>query len=144
GAEIDVLDQEMRLEQSQGEALKARLQLLDVLGMTEDVPLQPVGAVPEAFDPVTLSPDDVVARALRSSPQIVQAELALENSRMQQRSARAFRWPTVGASASYSRNRSTSGSEAFWELNPQNRAYDLGLQVSVPVPILRFNENLNI
>ena len=144
GAEIEVLDQEMRLEQSQGEALKARLQLLDALGMAEDVPLQPVGTVPEAFDPATLSDDAIVERALRSSPSIVEAELALENSRMQQRSARAFRWPTVSGSASYSRNRSTAGSEAFWELNPQNRGYDVGLSVSVPIPLLRFNENLNI
>jgi outer membrane protein TolC len=144
GAEIEVLDQEMRLEQARGEALKARLQLLDALGITEDVELELVGAVPEAFDPATLADDAIVERSLRSSPQIRQAEVALENSRMQQRSARAFRWPSVSGSASYSRNRSTSGSDAFWELNPQNRGYDIGLQVSVPVPILRFNENLNI
>ncbi|HSK18905.1 MAG TPA: TolC family protein [Longimicrobiales bacterium] len=144
GAEIEVLDQEMRLEQSRGEALKARLLLLDALGMTEDVELQPVGAVPEAFDPAILSDDAIVERALSSSPRIRQADVALENSRLQQRNARAFRWPTVSGFASYSRNRSTSGSEAFWELNPQNRGYDLGLQVSVPVPVLRFNENLSI
>jgi outer membrane protein TolC len=144
GAEIEVLDQEMRLEQARGEALKARLQLLDALGITEDVELELVGAVPEAFDPAILADDAIVERSLRSSPQIRQAEVALENSRMQQRSARAFRWPSVSGSASYSRNRSTSGSDAFWELNPQNRGYDIGLQVSVPVPILRFNENLNI
>jgi outer membrane protein TolC len=144
GAEIEVLDQEMRLEHARGEALKARLQLLDALGITEDVELELVGAVPEAFDPATLADAAIVERSLRSSPQIRQAEVALENSRMQQRSARAFRWPSVSGSASYSRNRSTSGSDAFWELNPQNRGYDIGLQVSVPVPILRFNENLNI
>jgi len=144
GAEIEVLDQEMRLEQSRGEALKARLQLLDVLGMTDNVALQPVGAVPEAFDPGTLRADELVARALQSSPRIRQAEMTLENSRRQRRSARAFRWPTVSGSASYSRNRSTSGSDAFWDVNPQNRGYDLGLQVSVPVPILRFNESLDI
>lgn len=144
GAEIEVLDQEMRLEQSRGEAQKARLQLLDALGITEDIDLQPIGAVPAAFDPATLADDAVVERALLSSPQIRQSEMALENSRMQQRSARAFRWPSVSGSASYSRNRSTSGSDAFWELNPQNRGYDIGLQVSVPVPILRFNENLSI
>lgn len=144
GAEIEVLDQEMRLEQSRGEALKARLQLLDVLGITEDVALQPVGAVPDAFDPATLADDAVVERALRSSPQIRQLERVLESSRLQQRSARAFRWPSVSGSASYSRNRSTEGSDAFWDVNPQNRGYSMGLQVSVPVPILRFNEDLSI
>ncbi|HEX2168056.1 MAG TPA: TolC family protein, partial [Longimicrobiales bacterium] len=144
GAEIDVLDQEMRLEQARGGALKARLQLLDALGLTEDVEVQLVGTVPEAFDPATLADEALVERALSSSPQIRQAEMSLENSRTQKRSARAFRWPSVSAFASYSRNRSTAGSEAFWELNPQNRGYDMGLQVSIPVPILRFNENLSI
>ncbi|HSJ09979.1 MAG TPA: TolC family protein, partial [Longimicrobiales bacterium] len=144
GAEIEVLDQEMRLEQARGDALKARLQLLDVLGITEDTELQPTGTVPDAFDPSTLDADAVVARALQSSPRIREAEVALENSRLQTRRARAFRWPSVRGSASYSRNRSTSGSDAFWDVNPQNRGYDLGLQVSVPVPILRFNEGLSI
>jgi outer membrane protein TolC len=73
-----------------------------------------------------------------------QAEMSIESSRQRQRQARAFRWPSVRGTASYSRNRSTSGSEAFWDVNPQNRGYDLGLQVSIPVPILRFNESLNI
>lgn len=144
GAEIDLLDQEMRLEQARGAALKARLQLLDVLGMTEDTQLQPVGTVPEAFDPSVFNADSVIAVALQSSPRMLQAGIDLENSRRQQRSARAFRWPTVSANASYSRNRSTSGSDAFWDVNPQNRGYDMGLQVSIPVPILRFNENLSI
>ena len=144
GAEIEVLDQEMRLEQSRGEAVKSRLQLLDVLGIREDVELQPVGSVPDAFDPATLSDDALVEQALRSSPQVRQTEMAVENSRIQQRSARAFRWPTVSGSASYSRNRSTAGSGAFWDVNPQNRGYDISLYVSVPVPLLRFNENLGI
>jgi outer membrane protein TolC len=144
GAEIEVLDQEMRLEQARGEALKARLLLLTALGSKDDVALQPVGSVPDAFDPSTLDAAALVRRVMLTSPQIHQAELTLENTRRQQRSARAFRWPTVSGSASYSRNRSTSGMESFWELNPQNRGYDIGLQVSVPVPILRLNEGLNI
>ncbi|HSJ10554.1 MAG TPA: TolC family protein, partial [Longimicrobiales bacterium] len=115
-----------------------------VLGITEDTELQPTGVVPDAFDPSTLDTDAVVARALQTSPRIREAEVALENSRLQTRRARAFRWPSVRGSASYSRNRSTSGSDAFWDVNPQNRGYDLGLQVSVPVPILRFNEGLSI
>jgi outer membrane protein len=144
GAEIEVLDQETRLEQARGEALKARLQLLDVLGMTEDVALQPVGAVPAAFDPSSISEDSVIARAVRIAPRMQQADMEVENSRLSQRRARAFRWPSVRGTASYSRNRSGQGSDAFWDVNPQNRGYDLGLQVSVPVPILRFNEGLDI
>jgi len=144
GAEIELLDQENRLEQARGEALKARLQLLDVLGMRDDIELQPVGTVPAAFDPSSISRDAVVERALREGPQMRQAEMSIESSRMRQRQARAFRWPSVRGSASYSRNRSTSGSDAFWDVNPQNRGYSLGLQVSIPIPILRFNENLSI
>jgi outer membrane protein TolC len=144
GAEIEVLDQDTRLEQAQGEALKARLLLLDVLGMTEDVDLQPVGVVPSAFDPSTIDDDSIAAHALSNAPRMQQADMEVENSRLSQRRARAFRWPTVRGSASYSRNRSGQGSDAFWDVNPQNRGYDLGLQVSVPVPILRFNEGLSI
>jgi outer membrane protein TolC len=144
GAEIEVLDHETRLEQVRGEALKARLQLLDVLGLTEDMPLAPVGTVPLAFDPSGITEESILARALVAAPRMQQAEMEVENSRLQQRRARAFRWPSVRGSASYSRNRSTAGSEAFWEINPRNRGYDLGLQVSVPIPILRFNEGFGM
>jgi outer membrane protein len=144
GAEIELLDQENRLEQAKGEAMKTRLQLLDVLGVKDDIEIQPVGAVPTSFDPSSIARDSVTARALREGPRMRQAEMSIESSRQRQRQARAFRWPSVRGTASYSRNRSTSGSEAFWDVNPQNRGYDLGLQVSIPVPILRFNENLNI
>jgi outer membrane protein TolC len=144
GAEIEVLDHETQLEQVRGEALKARLQLLDVLGLTDDVGLQPLGALPPAFDPSGMGVDSITTRALASGPRVLQAEAEVENSRLQQRRARAFRWPSIRGSASYSRNRSTAGSDAFWELNPQNRGYDMGLQVSVPVPLLRFTEGLDI
>jgi outer membrane protein TolC len=144
GAEIELLDQETRLERARGEASKARLQLLDVLGLTEDTGVQPVGSVPEAFDPSSLAADSIIARVLRAGPTMEQADLDLESSRLRQRQARAFRWPTVSGSASYSRNRSTSGSDAFWDINPQNRGYDLDLRVSIPIPILRFNEGLSI
>ena len=144
GAEIELLDHETRLEQVRGDALKARLQLLDVLGLTDDVALTPVGTVPTAFDPSGITSESIVARALVAAPRMQEAEMEVENSRLQQRRARAFRWPTVRGSASYSRNRSTAGSAAFWEINPQNRGYDVGLQVSVPIPILRFNEGFGI
>jgi outer membrane protein len=144
GAEIEVLDHESRLEESRGEALKARLQLLDALGMTRDVELELAGTVPEAFDPSHIGADAVVARALRSSPRVQQAEMELENSHLQRRRARAFRWPTVRGNAAYTRNRATAGSDAFFELFPKNWGYDVSLQVSLPVPILRFNENLGI
>jgi outer membrane protein TolC len=144
GAEIELLDQETRLEQARGEALKARLQLVDALGLTEDTALQPVGALPSAFDPSGLTPDSIIAQAIATAPLMQQAEFAVESSRAQQRRARAFRWPSVSGSASYSRNRSTNGSSAFWDVNPQNRGYALGLQVSVPIPVLRFNEGLSI
>jgi outer membrane protein TolC len=75
GAEIELLDQENRLEQARGEALKARLQLLDVLGATDDVELQPIGAVPAAFDPSGISEQSVVERSLRESPRVRQAEM---------------------------------------------------------------------
>jgi outer membrane protein TolC len=73
-----------------------------------------------------------------------QAEMDVENTRLQQKRARAFRWPSIRGSASYSRNHSTAGSSAFWEVNPQNRGYDLGLSVSVPIPVLRFNEGFGM
>lgn len=144
GAEIEVLEQESRLEALRGEARKARMRLLDALGMTDAVELSLSGAVPEAFDPSGIVEDDVVRQALRSSPLIQQAETDLENSDLQRRRARSFRWPTVGGSARYTRNRATSGTDAFFELFPRNWGYDLALQVSLPVPILRFNENLGI
>ena len=144
GAEIELLDHETRLEQVRGEALKARLQLLDGMGLIEDVALTPVGTLPPAFDPSGIAGDSIIARALAAAPRMQQAEMAVENSQVQQRRARAFRWPTVRGTASYSRNRSTAGSGAFWDVNPQNRGYDLGLQVSVPIPVLRFNEGLGI
>jgi outer membrane protein TolC len=144
GAEIEVLDRETQLELVRGESLKSRLQLLDVLGFTEDVALLPTGTLPAAFDPSTIAADAIIARALTSSPRVQQAEMTLENSRLSQKRARAFRWPTIRGNVSYSRNRSGQGSGSFWDINPQNRGYDMGLQVSVPVPVLRFSEGISI
>src|SRR5690606_16749092 len=82
--------------------------------------------------------------ALLAGPDVRQAEMSIESSDIRRRQARAFRWPTVRGTASFSRNRSVEGSEAFWDVNPRNRGYNVGLSVSVPVPVLRFNEDLNI
>jgi outer membrane protein TolC len=144
GAEIEVLEQESRLEHVRGEARKARLLLLDALGMTDDVAFELTGAVPDAFDPSRLDAQQIITRALTSSPRVRQAAFELENSELQRRRARSFRWPTVRGSAGYARNRATSGTGAFYELFPKNWGYDMSLQVSLPVPILRFNENLGV
>jgi outer membrane protein TolC len=67
GAQLEVARQEQNLERQQGEARKARLEVLQFLGILDEVlDFEPVGTFPVVFDPLSLDAGQHVAAALQA------------------------------------------------------------------------------
>lgn len=129
-AELAFAEAEQRLEQSRGEARKARLSLADGMGVPREVAFTLADELPTVFDPTELNAEEIVASALTGSPLVAQTEAAAEQRRYAQMSARADRWPTVAAYLSMRPGTSLgSGSDPLFYLNPMNQTYQVGLNV---------------
>lgn len=143
GAQVAVAQQEQALANQQGEAQKAGLELARVLGLDEISALVPVGDAPEAFDPTALDVRALVARAEGENPRIRQLEANAQAANLEAGAAYGARWPTITASAGFTRSLSLPNYTAFGELNPQNRAFGFGLAVQLPI-FTRFQTSANI
>lgn len=144
GARIGVLRREQSVERAVGNARKARLDLLEAMGISEEADFSPVGDFPEPFDPGRLDVDALVSLARTSSPRILMAEARVDAAVAAGRAASGARLPTVRASASLGRTRTSAGFGSFLEVNPQNSDYNVALTVQIPVPFLRYAENANV
>jgi len=143
-AERALMRREQALELEIGNARKLRLDLLQQMGIEQEVPFDPVGDLPEPFDPSSLDVQALVDRALESSPRMRQRSAQLMATTASAQATRASRWPTVSVSASYRRSHASRDYESFLELNPRNRGYSVGLQLSLPVPYLSYSQNANL
>lgn len=143
GAEVDVAERELSLEQARSEARKARLMLLEAMGapLAEDVEL--VSPPPDVEDPAALNVDALVERAVRAHPDVVAAEAAVQAAEDGADAARSRRWPTLSASANWGRSMSLSSNEALFEPDPQNRAFSFNLSASLPL-FNRFQTSLAV
>jgi outer membrane protein TolC len=134
GAQVDVANQEQKVEQARGEAEKARLELLrDGLGLEAIPAFELEGDAVEPFDPSVLDVDALVAEALRSHPRVLEGEAQVTVARHRASAARGSRWPTITLDAGYSRSMSLQSYEALTELNPRNSTFSFGVTASVPV-----------
>jgi len=143
-AERALIRREQALELEIGNARKLRLDLLQQMGIEEEVPFDPVGDLPEPFDPASLDVQALVDHALESSPRIRQRSAQLLATMAGAQATRASRWPTVSVSASYRRTHASRDYQSFLELNPRNWGYSVGLQLSLPVPYLSYSQNANL
>jgi outer membrane protein TolC len=107
--------------------------LMEIVGMTGDVEISLTSDLPAPVDPAALSLSDLVARAVNASPDVMVAHASVRAADQQSGAARARRLPSITANAGYGRNMSLSSYDALFEMNPQNRSFNFGLGVSMPL-----------
>ena len=134
GAQVDVASRRQQVDRAVGEARKARLRVLEQLGvLDESLDFQPVGTFPEAFDPSALDDADLVRRAVRVSPMLAQSQAQRGATERRASAARAERLPRIGVSGSFGRSIREQGYSAFFDFNPLDRGWNFGMSVSLPV-----------
>lgn len=134
-AEVRVALQEQALERAINQARKARLVVLQQLGtLGEITDFEPVGELPEVFDPAVLDAGDLVALALAGHPSVAQSHARVRQREVELALARADRLPSLSATGSYSRGSGTDGYSSFLDFNPSaSRGFNFGLSISLPI-----------
>jgi outer membrane protein len=134
-AELAVLDAEQLLRQAQDDARKAKLTLVQTLGVSGAPSFDLDTVVPLPIDPSTLDETRLVSSALTSSPTVRANELALDAQRISTRLTRSSRWwPTISTNASFGRSQSASDFTAFGVPFPKNSVLSLGVTARYNLP----------
>lgn len=133
GARAEVASQEQQIARAENEARKQALLLKEVMGLPGDVDFQLASDIPPIVDPATISRDTLIAGALAHSPIVHQADASVRAASRRASAATAGRFPTLSASAGYGRSMSLSSYDALFELNPQNRGFNFGINASIPL-----------
>ncbi|MEJ2187207.1 MAG: TolC family protein, partial [Gemmatimonadota bacterium] len=133
GAELQAAQAEQSLQQAIGNARKERLTLKQTMGVSLNQEFRLATGWPEAFDAATLGVESLVQRAVNQGPRLVQEEANVEAAEQQLSVARAARYPTIGASASWGRSTSAQDYDAFGEFNLPNQSWGFGFSISLPV-----------
>ena len=136
GAQVDVASQEQTLATARDAARKARLVLLETIGLPPhdadgfEIPEEE----PAAFDPASLDIDVLVAQALQSNPWVLQRSAAADAAERNASVARAARWPLISANLNYNRSLREPGAfDAFGRFDAQQRGFSFGLSADLPV-----------
>lgn len=134
-AEVRVALQEQALERAINQAKKARLVVLQRLGtLGEITDFEPVGELPDVFDPAVLDAGDLVALALARHPSVAQSRARVGQQEAELARARADRLPSLSASGSYGRSTGTDGYSSFFDFNPSaSRGFNFSLSISLPI-----------
>jgi len=133
GAQANLAQAEQQLESAIAQERKALLQLAEQIGLEDGVEFQIEGTLPDVFDPSALNVDSLVMWALTQNPRIGQAAATASQARFSAKAARGRRWPILSARANIGRSMSLSSYDALWELNPQNRSFNFGVDVQIPL-----------
>jgi outer membrane protein len=134
GAQVQVAQQEQALEQARGDARRAQLQLAEAMGLRDGPEFAVEGALPAPFDPAELEADNLVAIALRNSPTLEGARSSAARAAYAASAAKGRYWPSVSASASFSRSENSRSYDSFFSFNPSNnRGFGFGLNVQIPI-----------
>ena len=131
---MDVASRRQQVDRAIGEARKARLRVLEQLGvLDESLDFDPVGDFPVPFDPSVWEADSLVRQALAIGPTVAQAQSQLQAAERRSGAARAERLPSIDVSGSFRRSLRERDYSAFFDLNPLDRGWNFGLSVSLPV-----------
>jgi outer membrane protein len=133
-AELNVQQQDQRIQEAQGQLQQALLALRTTIGDEDllDFHVDPV--LPEAFDPSSLDPAALAELAYSSNPQLIVQEATAEVRRAQAQSARRDHWP--GLTIFFSARQSTFGDEytAFADPFPdRSRSCSAGFGIDIPI-----------
>jgi len=134
-AEVRVALQEQALERAINQAKKARLVVLRRLGtLGEITDFEPVGELPEVFDPAVLDAGELVALALAGQPSVTRSHARVGQQEAELARARADRLPSLSANGSYGRSSGTDGYSSFFDFNPSaSRGFNFSLSISLPI-----------
>ncbi|MFO7893298.1 MAG: TolC family protein [Longimicrobiales bacterium] len=143
GAELQVAQAEQAVEQARGTARKERLLLKQTMGVALEREFELATSWPSVFDPAELNADVLVRRAIDQGPRLAQEEANVRAAERQLGVARAARYPTISASASWGRSTSAEDYDAFGDLNLPNQSWGFGFNVSLPV-FTRFNTSSQV
>ncbi len=134
GAQVQVAQQEQALEQARGDARRADLLLAETIGLESYSELDLVGTLPEAFDPTAFAADSLVQVGFQRSPVLARARADAAEAGFSAGAAKGRYWPTITASASFSRSQTSRNFDSFLDFNPQdNRGLGVGLNIQVPI-----------
>lgn len=136
GAQVDVATQEQNLAAARDNARKLRLVLLETIGLPprDADAFELAEPMPEPFDPATLDVAGLVARALESSPIVLQREAMAVAADRRAGAARAQRWPSISANIGYGRSLREAGKfDAFGQFGAQQSGYSFGLSMDLPL-----------
>jgi outer membrane protein len=143
-AELNVQQQEQRIQEARGQLRQALLSLRTVIGDPELNDLQVDGTLPEAFDPGGLDPESLASRAFSSNPNLIEQEASVDVSRAQAQSARRAHWPPL--TISFNARQSTFGDDygGFLDAFP-DRSRSGGASFGITIPLFQgFNNKARI
>ncbi len=133
GAELQVAQAEQAVQQALGNARKERLTLKMTMGVDLDRAFRLTTGWPEVFAPAELNIDALVQRAVAQGPRLAQEEANVRSAERQLGVARAARYPTVSAGASWGRSTSAQDYGAFGEFDLPNQSWGFSLSLNLPV-----------
>ena len=141
-AELNVQQQEQRIQEAQGQLQQALLSLRTTIGDEDLLGFQVDPSLPEAFDPGRLDPEILAERAYESNPTLIVQEATAEVRRAQAQSARRDHWP--GLTIFFSGRQSTFGDEysAFADPFP-DRSRSGSASFGIDIPIFQGFRNKN-
>lgn len=133
-AELQVREQESRIEEIKGQLEAALLALRTAIGDETLTAFRVCNALPDPFDPSPLDEEDLVARALASSPVLLEQESGLNVMRAELANARSSRWPSI--SMGFSATQSSFGDQltSVFDLLP-DRSRTGGVSFGITVPL---------
>lgn len=143
GARAEVASQEQQINRAETEARRQALALKEIMGLPGDVDFQLASGLPDVVDPAQIPAAALLANALHANPHVLEADAAARAAQKRAGAASAARLPTIAVNAGYGRSMSLSSYDALWELNPQNRGFNFGINASVPL-FNRFQTSYNI
>jgi len=143
GAQVEVSRQEQALDAARGSALTNQLLLSEWIGLESSDQFEAVGTLPGVFDPSDLDADALVSRVLGNNPRVRQAMAQATQASFSATAAHGSRWPTISANAGVQRSLQDQGYGGMFKLNPRDRWFSFGVNVSVPV-FNRFQTNQSI
>ena len=133
-AELNLRRQEQRIQQVQAQLDQALLTLGRIIGDPALDTFALDERLPEPFDPSGLEGDALVARAVASSPGVVEQEAQVEASRAQLESAKGSRWPSVSMSFGFNQRTFAQDKGALFNPFPdQGRYGSTSLSLSIPL-----------
>jgi outer membrane protein TolC len=135
-AELNVQEQEQRIQQAQGQLQQALLNLRTVVGDPDLLDFQVDGTLPEPFDPTGLDPQLLAELAYSSNPNLTVQEANLEVSRAQTQSARRDFWPPLTISFSARQSTFATDYDAFMAGFP-DKSRSGGASFGITIPIFQ-------